>query len=98
MNPLTAIPAKARLYVYAVLGLGSLALAAWQASDGDWLVFVGLLLGMLGFGTAASNVDLPRPDDGYPDDDEDDEEIEPEEPEEPNRLGDVGEAPGRHLA
>ena len=42
-------------YVYAILTLPALALAAWQASDGDWLQFAGLLLGSLGFGTAASN-------------------------------------------
>jgi hypothetical protein len=57
MNPLTAIPPRARLYVYALLTLAALALAAYQAADGDWLVFAGLLLGSLGFGTAASNVD-----------------------------------------
>ena len=56
MNPLTAIPPKARLYVYAALTLAALALGAYKAAEGDWLEFVGLLLGSLGFGTAASNV------------------------------------------
>ena len=55
MNPLTAIPAKARLYVYAALTLAALGLGAYRAAEGDWLEFVGLLLGSLGFGTAASN-------------------------------------------
>lgn len=55
MNPLTAIPAKARLYVYAALTLAALGLAAYKAAEGDWLEFFGLLLGSLGFGTATSN-------------------------------------------
>lgn len=55
MNPLTAIPPKARLYVYAALTLAALGLGAYKASEGDWLEFAGLLLGSLGFGTAASN-------------------------------------------
>jgi hypothetical protein len=55
-NPLSVLPAKVRLYVYAVLGLVALGVAAWQAGDGDWLQAVGLFLGSLGFGTAASNV------------------------------------------
>lgn len=55
MNPLEAIPPKARLYVYAVLTLTALALAAYQAAQGDWLEFVGLLLGSLGFGTATTH-------------------------------------------
>lgn len=57
MNPLTAIPPRARLYVYAVLTLAALGLGAYKASEGDWLEFAGLLLGSLGFGTAASNTD-----------------------------------------
>ena len=55
-NPLSALPPKVRLYVYAVLGLIALGIAAFQAADGDWLQAVGLFLGSLGFGTAASNV------------------------------------------
>ena len=57
-NPLTAIPPKARVYVYALLLLAALAISAYKASEGDWLEFSALLLGSLGFGTAASNVDL----------------------------------------
>jgi hypothetical protein len=57
INPLTAIPPKWRLYVYAVLSLAALGLGAYKASEGDWLEFAGLLLGSLGFGTAASNTD-----------------------------------------
>jgi uncharacterized membrane protein YhhN len=58
-NPLLdVLPAKARKYVYAILALVALALAAYQVSDGDWLVFAGLLLGSLGFGTAASNTNV----------------------------------------
>lgn len=55
MNPLDAIPPKARLYVYAALTLAALALAAYKAAQGDWLEFVGLLLGSLGFGTATTH-------------------------------------------
>ena len=55
-NPLTVLPPKARLYVYAVLGLSALGLAAYKASEGDWVEFAVLLLGSLGFGTAGSNV------------------------------------------
>lgn len=56
MNILTdVLPAKVRKYVYAALALAALVLAAWQASDGDWLLFAANLLGALGFGTAASN-------------------------------------------
>lgn len=56
MNLLTdVLPPQARKYAYALLGLAALALGAYKASDGDWLEFAGLLLGSLGFGTAASN-------------------------------------------
>lgn len=55
MNPLEAIPAKVRVYVYAVLALAALALAAYKASEGDWLEFAGLLLGSLGFSTATTH-------------------------------------------
>jgi len=56
-NPLTAIPARFRLYVYAVLTLAAFALAAYKAAEGDWVEFAALLLGSLGFGTATSNTD-----------------------------------------
>lgn len=56
-NPLTdVLPPAVRKYVYALLALAALALAAYKASNGDWLEFAGLLLGSLGFGTAGSNV------------------------------------------
>lgn len=55
MNPLEAIPPKARLYVYAVLTLASLALAAYKAAEGDWLEFAAGLLGLLGFSTATTH-------------------------------------------
>lgn len=58
MNPLTLIPANVRRYAYAVLMLAALALSAYKASGGDWLEFAGLLLGSLGFGTAASNTEI----------------------------------------
>ena len=59
MNPLTdVLPAKVRKYVYALLALGALVLAAYQAAGGDWLEFAGLFLGSLGFGTASSNTSV----------------------------------------
>lgn len=56
-NPLTNIvPGRYRKYVYAVLALLALGVSAWQAAGGDWLTFIVLLLGSLGFSTAASNI------------------------------------------
>jgi hypothetical protein len=55
-NPLSALPPKVRLYVYAVLGIAALVVAAVQAAHGDWLEAIALFLGSLGFGTAGSNV------------------------------------------
>lgn len=60
-NPLSSLPPKVRLYVYLILGVIALGIAAWQAADGDWLKAAGLLLGSLGFGTAVSNVDTSEP-------------------------------------
>lgn len=57
MNPLTAIPPRIRLYVYAVLALAAIVVAAVQASDGDWLAAIAYVVAALGGGTAASNVD-----------------------------------------
>lgn len=61
-NPLEDIvPPRYRKAVYALLGLAAIVLAAWQAAQGDWFVFVGLVLGALGFGTATANTDTaPR--------------------------------------
>ena len=57
MNPLTnVLPAKVRLYFYAALFVAGLVFAAWQASDGNWVEFVGGLISALGGATAASNV------------------------------------------
>lgn len=58
MNPLTAIPPRIRLYVYAVLALAAIVVAAVQASDGDWLAAIAYVVAALGGGTAASNVDV----------------------------------------
>lgn len=60
-NPLKFLPAKYRLVAYSVLGLATVALGAYQAADGDWLKAITYFLGSLGFGTAASNVDLGQP-------------------------------------
>jgi hypothetical protein len=56
-NPLNAIlPAHVRRYVYAILALAAIVLAAYKASDGDWLAFAVNLLSGLGFGMAGSNI------------------------------------------
>lgn len=55
-NPLSdVIPAKARRYVYAAAFVGGLALAGWQASDGDWHHALGIFLADLIPALAASN-------------------------------------------
>lgn len=60
MNPLNdIIPARYRKVVYAVIALAALVFGIWQASDGDWTVFVGSLLAALVTATAASNTDVP---------------------------------------
>jgi len=59
-NPLTdIIPAAARKYVYAVVTLAALALAAWQASDGNLETFIGSLVTALVTALAASNTSAP---------------------------------------
>lgn len=55
-NPLDEIvPARHRRRVYALLALLALALAAYKATQGDWLEFASYVLGVLGFSTATSN-------------------------------------------
>lgn len=55
-NPLNEIvPAPYRRKVYAVVALASLGFGLYQASEGDWALFVGSLLAALTTGTAASN-------------------------------------------
>lgn len=49
------LPAKARKALYLILFVGGLALAAWQAADGDWLVFAVALFGSLNGALAAGN-------------------------------------------
>lgn len=57
-NPLfEVLPAKARKYAYALLSLAALGFSIYQASQGDWKLFVGSLLAALVGGTAASNTD-----------------------------------------
>lgn len=56
VNPLTdVLPAQARKVLYAILFVAALAFAAYQASEGDWLVFAGGLVTALLGATAASN-------------------------------------------
>lgn len=80
MNPLVnVLTPKARAIAYAILFVGALGFAAWQAAEGDWVTFVGsLITSLLGL-TAASNASWtpengltekpvpvkPKPDDTY---------------------------------
>ena len=70
MNPLTAIPAKARYYVYLIFMVAVVvqgALAVWYDPDPDWIGRSGDVLQYLGGAlalTAASNItpsDTPKP-------------------------------------
>lgn len=58
-NPLTAVPAQVRQIAYAILFVAALAFAAYQASEGDWLVFAGSLVTSLLGALAASNTTTP---------------------------------------
>lgn len=63
MNPLTDIlPTRIRRIAYAVAFVLSLALAAWQAGDGDLLLALGALVTALTSALAASNVPPREPD------------------------------------
>lgn len=55
-NPLQdVVPAKARKTVYAVITLAALGFGAWQASEGDWVVFTASALTALTTLTATAN-------------------------------------------
>lgn len=56
MNPLAVLPAKYRLAIYAIVFVVGLALAAWQAAEGDWVAFGVLITGALTGALAGSNV------------------------------------------
>lgn len=57
-NPLSEVlPARVRLVLYAVVFVVGLILAAWQATEGDWVAFAVLLTGSLTGALAGSNVD-----------------------------------------
>jgi hypothetical protein len=61
-NPLTdVLPAKARKIAYAALFVAALVFAAYQASGGDWKMFVGGLIVALTGATAASNTPASSP-------------------------------------
>lgn len=55
MNPLTLLPDRVRLYLYVAFSVAMLAVSAYQAADGDLLQALGLLLGSLVGGTAATH-------------------------------------------
>lgn len=52
------IPAKARKYVYALIGLLAIIYGAYQGSDGDWGQTIASLLVTLFAATAVSNTDV----------------------------------------
>lgn len=55
-NPLTdVLPEHIRKYAYAILFVAALVFACYQASEGDWTLFVGGLITALFGATAASN-------------------------------------------
>lgn len=55
-NPLeNIVPAPYRKTVYAVLSLAALIFGIYQATEGDWGLFVASVLTSLTTGTAASN-------------------------------------------
>lgn len=56
------LPARWRKYVYAVVALAALVWGVWQASGGDWQLFVGGLITALVTATAASNTPSPEED------------------------------------
>lgn len=56
MNPLTVIPPKIRLYIYAVLSLAAVVWGIYDATGGDWREFIPKLLAALVSLMAASNV------------------------------------------
>lgn len=47
---------KVRLWIYFVILVLSLALAAWQASEGNWLTFAGALLGAFQSSLSIKNI------------------------------------------
>lgn len=60
-NPLNdVLPARVRGAIYAIVFVAGLALAAWQATEGDWVAFAVLLTGSLTSALAGSNVEKPK--------------------------------------
>lgn len=57
---LQAVPANARKWVYAIIGLLAFAVGIWRASDGNWLEFVFGLIVSANNTLAAKNV-RPEP-------------------------------------
>ena len=55
-NPFTVLPPKVRAWIYLIVFLVGLAAAAAQATGGDWLQAVALLVGSLTSALAGSNV------------------------------------------
>lgn len=55
-NPLALLPRQVRVVVYVVAFLVSLVLSIWQASEGNWQVFVAGLAAALVPLVAVSNV------------------------------------------
>lgn len=59
------LPRKARLVLYVLVAVGSLGLAAWQAAEGDWVLFAAAVVAAFQGSLAAGNVtpeELPEND------------------------------------
>lgn len=62
MNPLTVVPEKARLWIYLLISIGVLAFSAWQAAEGNWIIFVGgLLVALQGFMSSSNTGESDSP-------------------------------------
>lgn len=82
------LPRKVRLWLYVLVGLGSAVLAAYQAANGDWLVFAGAVAAVLTSALAARNI-TPVPDPGPPDPPTIEEQARPEPAEQPPSADDL---------
>jgi hypothetical protein len=65
MNPLNELlPAKARKVLYAIVFVAGIVLAAWQAAEGNWTLFIAGLVQAFSGALAGSNVTTGPP--AYP--------------------------------
>lgn len=55
------LPRKVRLWLYVIASLTSVGVAAWNAANGDWNVFIGSVAAALVTALAARNTPSPPP-------------------------------------